>query len=356
MRNLTYAQAINEATDQLMAKDPNVFIIGEGVPDPKVIFGTTAGLLAKYGKGRVFDMPLSENGMTGICIGAALRGMRPILVHQRIDFSLLSFDQIANVAAKWHYMFGGQQSVPMVIRMLIGRGWGQGAQHSQSLQAIYGHIPGLKVVMPSLPSDAKGMFISAVLDNNPVIFIEHRWLHNLKGNVGREFYKTPLFKAKILKKGKDVTLVTTSYMTIEGIRAAEILQREGIYLDLIDGRSIKPVDFNTIITSVKKTGKLIVADTGYASFGYASEVISGVSKEAFNYLKSAPVAITLPDIPTSTSMKETEKYYPTYIDIIEKAMAIAGKNKMQIKKVVSGEKAKRTLSWDIPDKSFTGPF
>src|SRR3989338_4204085 len=165
-RSITYAEAINEALRQCLDKYPEVFLVGEGVPDPKGIFGTTLGLLKKYGRERVMDMPVSENGVTGICIGAALRGMRPIITHQRVDFSIYSIDQIVNVAAKWYSMFGGIQSVPIVIRMIVGRGWGQGAQHSQSLQATYAHFPGLKVVMPVTPYDAKGMLISSLEDSN----------------------------------------------------------------------------------------------------------------------------------------------------------------------------------------------
>src|SRR3990167_3336413 len=173
-REIKFHQAILEATTQLMESNPDVYVIGLGAPDPKGLFGTTMGLEEKFGPNRVMDMPASENAMTGIVIGSALMGMRPIMTHQRVDFSLLALDQLINNAAKWHYMFGGKGSVPMVVRMFIGRGWGQGPQHSQTLHSIFAHIPGLKVVMPSNPQDAKGLFISSVQDNNPVIFLEHR--------------------------------------------------------------------------------------------------------------------------------------------------------------------------------------
>ena len=201
-REIKYFGAIREALDQSMQEDANIFIIGEGVPDPKGIFGTTSGLREKYGEKRVLDMPVSENALTGVCIGAALTGLRPVLMHQRVDFSLLSMDQIINNAAKWHYMFGGQLKVPLVIRMIIGRGWGQGAQHSQNLQALFSHIPGLKVVMPSTAYDAKGLLISSIKDNNPVIFLEHRWLHNISGFVPEESYTIPIGKGKIIGKVK----------------------------------------------------------------------------------------------------------------------------------------------------------
>ena len=191
VRELTYAQAIQEGLHQSMEADARVILVGEGVPDPKAIFATTAGLRDRFGSARVFDMPLSENGMTGICIGAALSGLRPVMVHQRIDFALLAMDQLVNNAAKWHYMFDGLANVPLVIRVIIGRGWGQGPQHSQSLQALFAHIPGFKVVLPATAYDAKGMLISAIEDNNPVIFIEHRWLHNIKDAVPAEPYRAP---------------------------------------------------------------------------------------------------------------------------------------------------------------------
>src|SRR3989344_1474080 len=194
-RIINGAQAIREALDQSLAKDPRVFVVGEGVPDPKGVFGTSIGLREKYGKNRVWDMPVAENGMTGACIGAAISGMRPVLVHQRLDFALLSLDQIIKNAAKWFYMFGGQQSVPLVIRMVIGHGWGQGAQHSQNLQALFAHIPGLKVVMPATAHDAKGLLVASVRDNNPVIFLEHRWVHGVRGPVPEELYEIPLGQA-----------------------------------------------------------------------------------------------------------------------------------------------------------------
>ena len=215
MRELNYANAIKEATDFCLEVDQSVLVIGLGVPDPKGIFGTTIGLQDKYGVDRVMDMPLAENGMTGVVIGASLNGYRPILTHQRVEFALLSIEQIVDQAAKWFYMNAGQQNVPIVIRLIIGRGWGQGAQHSQSLESWFAHIPGLKVVMPSNAYDAKGLLISSVEDNNPVIFIEHRWLHNTIDYVPTGGYKVPIGKAKVAREGKDVTIIAHSYMVLE---------------------------------------------------------------------------------------------------------------------------------------------
>lgn len=347
-REIKYSEAIREATDQCMSRDDSIFIIGEGVPDPARIFGTTAGLKEKYGP-RVLDMPLSENGMTGVCIGSALTGMRPILTHQRIDFALLSMDQLVNNAAKWHYMFGGQNSVPLVVRVIIGRGWGQGAQHSQNIQALFAHIPGLKVVMPSTAHDAKGLLISSIKDNNPVIFIEHRWLHNTLSEVPEEVYEVPIGKAKVAKEGTDLTIVSSSYYTIEALKAAEHLKKAGVSAEVIDLRTIKPLDEETILKSVKKTGNLLVVDSGYYSGGISGDIISRVSEKAFKYLKSSPKRITLPDIPTPTTVGLTKYYYPRVKDIARKAGEILGKDLD-----MSGIEDPR--SWDQPDPTFTGPF
>lgn len=356
LRHLTYAAAIKEAIDQCMEKDPRVFIIGEGVPDPKGIFGTTTGLQKKYGRGRVMDMPVSENALTGVCLGAALRGLRPIMTHQRVDFSLYAFDQIVNAVSKWYYMFGGKTPVPLVIRMIIGRGWGQGSQHSQSLQSLYAHIPGLKVVMPSTPYDAKGMLIAAVEDNNPVIFLEHRWLHNISDSVPKRYYKAPIKGPTLIREGRDVTLVTVSYMTVEGLRAYEKLTKEGISVELIDLRVLRPLNIDMIIKSVRKTGKLVVADTGWKTLSIASEIITRVCESAFNCLKVKPVRIALPDISTPTSYKLAEKFYPTSVTILKKTMEVLGLDKKKIQKICTDYEKTITIKSDVPDNEFKGPF
>ena len=349
-RTLKYTEAIAEATDQAMAEDDNVFIIGEGVPDPKGIFGTTIGLQEKYGKERVLDMPLAENALTGMCIGAALTGLRPILTHQRIDFVLMSCDQIINNAAKWHYMFGGQSNVPLVIRMVIGRGWGQGAQHSQNLQALFAHIPGLKVVMPSNAYDAKGLLISAIRDNNPVIYIEHRWLHNTIDYVPEDMYVVPIGKSHLLKEGTDITIASTSFMTLEAVKVANYLKEEGVSVEIIDIRTLRPLDDEPILNSVKKTGRLLVLDTGYYSGGFAGEVISRISEKGFHFLKCSPQRITLPDIPTPSSPGLSKHYYPHYTEMIKKVLNMVGREDIPL------QFDEESVPLDIPDKSFTGPF
>ncbi len=349
-RQLTFAQAINEALTQAMAEDPLVYIMGEGVPDPKGIFGTTLGLREKFGSDRVLDMPVAENGMTGMAIGSALMGMRPILVHQRVDFALLAMDQMVNNAAKWHYMFGGQLSVPLVIRLIIGRGWGQGPQHSQSLQAWFAHIPGLKVVMPTTAYDAKGLLLASIRDQNPVIFLEHRWLHNISGVVPTESYHIPLGEAKIARSGQDVTIVSTSYMTLEALRAATWLAELGIQVEVVDVRSLRPLDAQMILNSVQKTGRLLVTDTSWSCCGFSAEIVALVSEQIFADLRCPPSRITLPDAPTPTSHALAQFYYPRAVNIYQAICEMLGRSPQAVEPHLS------SIKLDIPDKSFTGPF
>lgn len=352
MHELTFSQAILEATDQCMERNPKVYVMGLGVTDPKGIFGTTLGLEKKYGSRRVLDMPASENGMTGIAIGSALVGWRPIMTHQRVDFALLAMDQIINNAAKWHYMFGGRMRVPLVIRLIVGRGWGQGPQHSQSLQAVFGHIPGLKVVMPTTPYDAKGLLVAAVEDDNPVIYLEHRWLHGVHGSVPSEYYRVQLGKARIMREGKDLTVVAASYMTLEALRAAEWLHRNGIEAEVLDLRTIKPLDADLILESVRKTGRVVVADAAWRTMGLAGEILALVAEEAHGDLKVAPRRVTFPDIPTPTSWALANEFYPRAHQIFNAARALMGLPEEQPPNVDSGADCPR----DVPDKAFTGPF
>lgn len=357
MRGITFAQAIREGIDQAMEQDPRVIVIGEGVPDPKAIFNTTAELREKFGPHRVFDMPLSENGVTGICIGAALSGMRPVMVHQRIDFSLLAMDQLVNNAAKWHYMFNGKASVPMVVRVIVGRGWGQGPQHSQSLQAMFAQVPGLKVVMPTTAYDAKGMLISAIEDNNPVIFIEHRWLHQIKDNVPEGYYRVPLGLAKVIHEGDAVTVAAFSYMAVESLIAAKALMGGmGISIEVLDMRSVSPLDVPSVLNSVLKTGRLIVADTAFRSGSIAGELISQVVEQAFGALKTNPVRITSPNHPTPTSHFMAEHYYPGPQSIADAALDMLGIDKNSAGYLRMCEMVLRDGLHDTPNRGFTGPF
>jgi pyruvate/2-oxoglutarate/acetoin dehydrogenase E1 component len=350
-RDLKFFQSINEALDVCMTLDPSVYVIGLGVPDPKGIFGTTLGLKEKYGPGRVLDMPTSENGMTGVAIGSALVGMRPVMIHQRIEFALLAIEQIVNQAAKWHYMFAGKASVPMVIRLVIGRGWGQGPQHSQSLQSWFAHIPGLKVVMPTTPHDAKGLLISSIEDNSPVIFLEHRWLHNTYGPVPEEPYRVPLGKARVARTGTDLTIVAISYMVLEALRAAEILARAGIQAEVIDVRTLRPLDTESILNSVVKTGHLIAVDTGWKTVGMGAEIVARVAEEAFQSLKSSPKRVGMLDTPVPTTPALAKLCYPRAVDLVRLA---CDSLKISCSDVNLFEDDLTPL--DVPDVNFAGPF
>jgi len=315
-REISYREAIKEALYLALKEDKRVFIFGEGVDDPGGTFGTTLNLHKEFGSDRVFDTPLCENTLTGIAIGSSLAGLRPVLVHMRTDFMLLSMDQLINHAAKWKYMFGGKASVPIVVRAIIGGGWGSAAQHSQPLQSLFTHVPGLKVVMPSTAYDVKGLLLSSILDESPVIFIEHRWLYDYKDIVPKDPYLIPLGKAVLRKEGKDLTLITNSFMTILAIEAAKRLEDEGINIEIVDLRTIKPLDYDLILSSVKKTQRAIVLDFGYKFCGISSEISSFLMENALKFLKAPVSRIALPDIPTPASSVLEKIYYPNVENIV----------------------------------------
>ena len=316
MRIITYVQAINEAFHQMMEEDDRVFLIGQGVTSPWYVGSTTVGLIDRFGPKRVIDTPVSENGITGVAVGAALTGMRPVLVHPRMDFMYYAMDQIANHAANWHYMFGGQMNVPLTIWGIINRGGEQAAQHSQALQAMFMHIPGLKVVMPSTPYDAKGLLIASIKDNNPVVYIDDRWLYNHAGEVPEKPYIVPIGKGVIRRKGKDATVIGTSYMTCIACEAADILAKQGIDAEVIDLRSLKPLDEKLLVDSVRKTGRVVIADGGWKTCGVAAEISAVVAERAFRYLKAPVVRVSLPDAPAPASASLEKVYYPGAKNII----------------------------------------
>lgn len=323
MRKITYASAINETLQQLMEKDKRVFLIGQGVTSPWYTGSTTRGLIDKFGSGRIIDTPVSENAVTGAAVGAALAGMRPIVVHPRLDFIYYAMDPIANHAANWYYMFGGRLSVPLTIWGIINRGGEQAAQHSQAIQAMFMHIPGLKVVMPTTPYDAKGLLIASVEDENPVIYIDDRWLYNYAGEVPEELYSIPIGKGIIRRKGKDVTVAATSYMVYEAIKAAEDLEEEGIDAEVVDLRSIKPLDENLLFESVKKTGRLVIADGSWKTSGVSAEISARVAESnTFKKLKSPIMRVTLPDAPAPASRVLEKAYYPVADNIISAIKSI----------------------------------
>jgi acetoin:2,6-dichlorophenolindophenol oxidoreductase subunit beta len=277
-RDVTCVEAIREALEQEMARDPAVLVLGMGVDDPKAIFGTTRGLVQRFGPERVFDTPLSEDGMTGVAIGAALAGLRPVHVHIRMDFLLLAMNQLVNIAAKARYMWGGRVSVPLVVRAVIGRSWGQGPQHSQAIHSFFMHVPGIKVVAPTTPYDTKGLLIQAIRDPDPVLVVEHRMVHAQRGWVPEEPYTVPFGMARVLAGGDDVTIVGISHMTVESVRARSFLQEVGIGAEVIDCLSLSPLDTDTIAASVAKTGRLLVVDTGWTACGAGAEILASMAE------------------------------------------------------------------------------
>jgi pyruvate/2-oxoglutarate/acetoin dehydrogenase E1 component len=350
-RIVTFAEAIREALDQAMAADENVIVFGLGVDDPKAVFGTTAGLQQKYGRERVFDTPTSENAMTGVGIGAALNGIRPVMVHQRLEFFLLAMDQLVNGAAKWHFMFGGQGKVPITIRLIMGRGWGQGPTHSQNLQAWFAHIPGLKVVMPATAEDAKGLLLESIYDDNPVIFLEHRWLHNIKGEVSEEPKRIPLGKVRRVREGKDITLIAMSYMVVESIHAAEFLAGHSISCEILDLRTIAPLDWPSVFESVAKTGRVLVLDTGMTTGSFAGEIVARIADKCWDGLKCAPQRLAMPDYPEGTSFALTANYHVRAEHIAAKVGQMLGRT-LDTNPLID----QRQYPHDVPGDWFSGPF
>lgn len=307
---MKFREAVRDATIQAMERDPRVFLIGVGIIDPRAVWGTLGGALERFGPERVIEGPLAENALTGVCVGSAALGMRPILVHHRIDFVLLTMDQLVNHAAKWKPMFGGQQSVPMVVRAVVGRGWGNGPQHTQSHHALFSHVPGIKTVVPANPRDAKGLLLSAIEDDDPVIYIEHRWLHEDEADVPAEYFTTPIGRAAVVRRGRDVTVVAAGPMVSEALKAAHALEVSGISAEVVDLRTLRPLDTATVVESVTRTGHLVVADADWAPCGIAGEVIARVAEEALDVLRSRPVRVTWPDSAVPSSQAMEPMFYP----------------------------------------------
>jgi Pyruvate/2-oxoglutarate dehydrogenase complex, dehydrogenase (E1) component, eukaryotic type, beta subunit len=351
MTMMSYAAAIRDALAVALARDPAVLVYGLGTTDPRGVFGTTLDLHKSFGTERVFDMPTSENAMTGIGVGAAIGGMRPVLTHQRLDFALLSLDQIVNNAAKWHFMFGVGRPVPLTVRMIIGRGWGQGPTHSQSLQAWFAHIPGLKVVMPATAEDAKGLLLSSIFDDDPVIYLEHRWLHNMTSEVPDGDYRVAIGSARRLRSGDDVTIVAMSLMTVEALHAVDHLAGQGIACDLIDLRTVRPIDWPAIEASVRRTGRLLALDTGYLTGGIAGEIVARMATECWPAFRAAPVRLAMPDAPEATSPSLTEHYHVRAEHIARAVGALVGR---PIE--CTALTATRKHPHDVPGDWFKGPF
>jgi acetoin:2,6-dichlorophenolindophenol oxidoreductase subunit beta len=319
-RELTYADAIFEATSQEMERDPGVFVYGLGVDDVIGMYGTTLDLHSRFGEDRNFDTPLSEDAMTGFAVGAALAGMRPIHVHQRVDFLMLCMNQLVNCASKYSYMFSGEVNVPMVVRAIIGRSWGQGAQHSQALHSMLMHVPGIKVAAPTTPHDAKGCMTAAIRDNNPVVFIEHRMLYKFKGIVPEEPYEVEFGKARTLVEGDDITVVAISHMVTEALRARHALEDAGITAEIIDPVTLTPIDIDTICASVDRTGRLLVVDNAWTMCGASAEIMAQVVERLQD--RTNPVRMGrmgFAPVPCPTTRPLEDLFYPNGETIAETA-------------------------------------
>jgi len=321
-RVVSYAQAINEALSLALEQDPSVFVVGQGADDPSAMFGTTRGLQQRFGPRRVLDSPLSEEAMMGVATGAAMNGMRPVFMHNRPDFVLLAFNQLVTHAAKFHFMDNGQTTVPLVVWAAIGRGWGSGAQHSQAIQGLLLGVPGLKIVMPSTPYDAKGLLLSAIRDNNPVCVFEHRWLMRGDGAVPDGDYAVPIGVGIHRRRGTDVTIVGASHAIDLGLRAAQQLAAEGIDAEVIDLRTIKPLDEAIVLESLHKTGRLVVVDTAWMKGGVCAEIGCLAAEKGFADLKAPVARVGLPDSPAPAGHVLELFYYPDVARIADTARAV----------------------------------
>lgn len=317
-KKLTFAQAIKEATYQLMEHSKEVYVIGEGVDDYKGVWGTTKGLVESFGLERVMDIPLSENAMTGVALGSSLLGFKPIFVHQRIDFMLMCMDAIFNQGAKWRYMTGFKQDMHIVIRAIIGRGWGQSVQHAQSFYPIFAHFPGVKVIAPFTPQEAKGLLIAAVQEKEPVIIIESKSLYELTGEVSDAFKAIDIGRANIIKTGNDITIVGFSSSLTDILDALPDIEKAGISVEVINALTIKPLDIDTIIKSVEKTKNLVIIDITWEHFNLATEISSIISEKLFGILQKPPLRIALPDTYVGMSEELEKKYYLNKTKLIKK--------------------------------------
>jgi pyruvate dehydrogenase E1 component beta subunit len=347
--SIKLTDAIRMAIEDEMNDDADVFLMGLGVNDPGGVFGTTIGLKEKFGSNRVFETPTAENGMTGIAVGAAIAGSRPISVHQRFDFFLLAMDQLVNSAAKWHFMFGGQFKVPLVIRLVVGRGWGQGATHSQNLHSWLTHIPGLRVVSPSSPQAAYDLMRMSIRDNNPVVFIEHRWIH---GTESFEFKRLkPVLQLSevsdvIIAEGNDVTIAATGIGTLEALGAQKILIKMGVSAEIVDIQNLTG-NLQALYKSAKSTGKLVIVDHGLPKSSYGSWLASKISLS--DDLRDIRVRLlTYPNYPEPTSRGLLSNYHPDISAIVNAVFSLG---------LGTGEDLEvKSEHSDVPDSRYKGPF
>ncbi len=323
-RKLSYALAINEALTQLMEADQSVLLIGQGVKSPWYVGATAGGLLDRFGPERVIDTPVSENAITGAAVGAAIAGMKPVVVHPRLDFAFFGMDPLLNQAANWRYMSGGASSCPMVFWGIINRGGEQAAQHSQSIHAMFAHAPGLKVVMPATPHDAKGLMVAAIQDPDPVIFVDERWLYDVEDDVPEALYSVPIGEAVVRAEGSDLTILGTSYAVRLASEARKRLLGEGISAEVIDLRSIKPLDAKVIGASVAKTGRVLIVDGGWRTCGFSAELSALIHERWFTALRTPAARLGLPDAPAPAARTLENAYYLSAETIVAAARRVTG--------------------------------
>lgn len=319
MRELTYREAIVETLDIALGKDPRTFLLGEDIGYYGGLFQATQGLMNKYGEDRVMDSPISETAILGAGIGSAIVGMRPIVEIMNIDFLPVCLDQLVNQAAKMRYMFGGKMKIPLVVRCTCGAGRGGAAHHAQATHAAFMHFPGIKIVIPSNPHDAKGLLLTAIEDENPVLFIEDKMMYNLKGEVPEGYYTVPFGRASVRREGKDLTIVATLRMVHKALAVAQEMEAEGVSIEVVDPRTLCPLDKETIIDSFKKTGKMIIVDEGNRIGNFGSEVASIIAEEAVEYIQAPILKVTAPHVPVPYS-PVLEKYYIPNEEGIKKAV------------------------------------
>lgn len=326
MKEVRYIRAITEALREEMARDESVCIIGEDVGVSEGAFSATRGLFKEFGEKRVRDTPISESSFVGIALGAATTGLRPVVEIMFMDFLTVCMDQIVNQIAKARYMFGGQFKVPLTIRAPAGSGGSAGPHHSQCLEAWFTHVPGIKVVMPSTPADIKGLLKSSIRDDNPVLFIEHKRLYAMKGEIPEEEYTIPLGKADIKRKGKDVTVVATARMVYEAMTAADELAADGIGVEIVDPRTLSPLDKETILSSVEKTGRVVIAHEAVKTGGFGGEIAAIIADEAFDYLDAPIKRVGAPFTPVPFSKPEEDFYLPNSEDIVKAVKEIVARS------------------------------
>lgn len=324
MPEITYLEAINQALHEEMARDPDVFMAGIDIAQRGDVFGATQGIYTKYGSERIMDTPIAESGIIGLALGSAARGLRPVVTIMFMDFIGVCFDQILNQMAKMKYMYGGKVTLPLTVLTNAGAGTSSAAQHSQSLEALLCHIPGLKVVMPSNPYDAKGLLKAAIREDNPVFFVQHKRLGRTRGEVPDGDYEVPLGKAKVVREGKDITLVATSWMVHEALTAADKLAERGIEAEVVDPRSLVPLDMETIVESVKKTHRVVVAHEAVRFGGIGGEIAAQITEQAFDYLDGPPMRVGAPSSPVPYSPVLEKEWVPDSEDILAAANTLVG--------------------------------